>query len=229
MRLFRRQPYATANADARVCPILFSNGAIVIHILIISELGLLRGALHAVLSKESDLTVTAESATGPEAVSIAREMRPDIVLVDLDTHAGIGLSTARRLADELPGCAVIVLAGRQTSGELREALDVRIRGFANKNQSPGELAALIRRVAAGDRVIDPATAQAALAVVDNPLTVRECEVLGLAAEGLPTRAIANRLYLTEGAVRNHLSMVLRKTGCRNRLQAIHKAQDAGWL
>jgi two-component system response regulator DesR len=133
------------------------------------------------------------------------------------------------LADEVPGSAVVVLTGKHTPGVLRQALEAPIRGVASKEQPPAELTELIRRVASGDRVIDPATALAALDVVDNPLTERESEVLQLAANGLPTRLIAGQLYLAEGTVRNHLSAILRKTGCRNRLQAVHRARDAGWL
>jgi two-component system response regulator DesR len=197
-------------------------------VLIVSELGLLRGALKAVLSTEHDLNVT-ELDLDSDVVSRARRLRPDVAVIDLERAAGPGLGVARQLADELPGCPVVALAAEQTACALRQALDARVRGFASKEQPPGELAEVIRRVAGGDRVIDSVAALAALAAADNPLTDREREVLGLAAEGLPTRAMARRLYLTEGTVRNHMSAALRKTGARNRLEAVRRAQDAGWL
>jgi two-component system response regulator DesR len=197
--------------------------------MIVSELGLLRGALNAVLSKEDDLVIAGELGVDGDVVSAARELRPDVTVIDLDMENQHGFRTARQLAEKVPDAAVVVLTGQLTPGVLRQALAAQVRGFASKEQPPAELTELIRRVANGDRVIDPETALAALHVADNPLTEREAEVLKLAAKGLPTRLIAGRLYLAEGTVRNHVSAILRKTGCRNRLQAVHRARDAGWL
>jgi two-component system response regulator DesR len=198
-----------------------------VRVLLVSELGLLRGALDAVLSQEDDLTVT---GLGPEhdVVAAAHQAKADVAVLDLDMADRCGLELARRLVDELP-CPVLALAGEGTPGALRQALDAEVRGFASKDRTPQELAELIRRVADGYRVIDPVTALAALAVADNPLTARELDVLRLAAEGLTTRAMARRLFLTDGTVRNHLSAILRKTGTRNRLEAVRHARDAGWL
>ncbi|HKT04387.1 MAG TPA: response regulator transcription factor [Rugosimonospora sp.] len=199
-----------------------------IRLLIVSELGLLRGALRAVLSHEGDLAV---SEVGPrrDVAVAAQQARPDVILVDLAQDERAGLETARRLVDAVPGCALVALAEKQTPGLLRQALEAGVRGFTSTEQPPEELAELIRRVAGGDRVIDPDTARAALAAADNPLTAREREVLNLAAEGLPTKAIARSLYLTDGTVRNHVWSILRKTGTRNRMQAIRLARDAGWI
>ncbi|GFJ94478.1 response regulator transcription factor [Phytohabitans rumicis] len=88
---------------------------------------------------------------------------------------------------------------------------------------------LVRSVAAGHRVIDPVVAAAVLNPPLNPLTERERQVLRAAAEGLPAREIADRLYLAHGTVRNRMSAILRKTGARNRLEAIRRAQERGWL
>jgi two-component system response regulator DesR len=106
---------------------------------------------------------------------------------------------------------------------------VQARGFASKQLPPDDLVAMIRQVAGGDRVIDPRSALAALGAARNPLTAREVDVLRLAAEGLSSKAIGQRLFLTDGTVRNHMSAILRKTGARNRVDAIRRAQDAGWL
>jgi two-component system, NarL family, response regulator DesR len=201
---------------------------IVIRILIVSELGLLRGALRAVLSHEDDLTVS-ELGTRQDAVEVVRQWRPQVVLIDLAPDERTGLETARRITHAVPACAVVALTDQQKPGTLRQGLDAGVRGFASTEQPPEELADLIRRVAGGDRVIDPTSALAALAAVDNPLTAREREVLRLAAEGLPTKTIARLLYLTDGTVRNHVWAILRKTGTRNRMQAIRRARDAGWI
>jgi two-component system response regulator DesR len=201
----------------------------VIRVLIISELGLLRGALTAILAKEPDIEVVGELGPHCDVVSAARVSRPDVTVIDLDLMDGHALDTAERLARELPDTAVVALTEQQTPGVLRAALAARVRGFACKGQPPAELTELIRQVAGGARVIDPATALAALATAENPLTVREQEVLRLVAEGLSNKVIASRLYLTNGTVRNHLSTILRKIGAKNRLQAVRAAREAGWL
>jgi two-component system, NarL family, response regulator DesR len=199
----------------------------VIRILIASDLGLLR-ALRRVLDNEEDLTV---SELGPrqDPVEVVRQWRPQVVLVDLASDGRTGLTTARRITQVVPGCAVIALAEQQSPAAVREALDAGVRGFTSAEPVPTELVELIRRVAAGDRVVDPATAFAALAIVNNPLTPRECEVLRLAADGLPTKSIARMLFLSDGTVRNHVWSILRKTGTRNRIQAIRRAREAGWI
>ncbi len=200
----------------------------VIRILIVSELGLLRGALRAVLADEGDLVVTELGARG-EVLDVARAQRPQVILLDLAPDEHGALAMVPRLHAAVPGCAIVALAVRQTPALLRRALGVGVRGVAGTDQPPEELAELIRQVAGGDRVIDPAAGFAALAVADNPLTPRERDVLRLAAEGLPTKSIARQLYLTDGTVRNHVWSILRKTGTRNRMQAIRRARDAGWL
>lgn len=200
-----------------------------IRIMIASDIGLLLGALQAVLSVEHDLLVVATATTDREVIAVAREARPDVALIDLDGTRLHGLRAAAALAAQPPAPAVVALTSRHHPAILRQALAADVRGFASKQEPPAELAELIRRVARGDRMIHPATALATLAVADNPLTEREREVLRLAAQGLPTDAIARDLYLSEGTVRNYVSVVLRKLGCRNRLQAARKAREAGWL
>lgn len=199
-----------------------------ISILLVAELGLLRGALRAVLTHEGDLSVH-EVGLYDDVLATARKVTPDVVVVDLDKDERAGLQATRRMVDELPECAVVVLSRQPTPSALRQALAAGVRGFTVRQTPPAELAGLIRRVAKGDRVIDPATALNALATVDNPLTPREREVLRLAARGLTTRMIAKELFLADGTVRNHVSAILRKTGCRNRMQAIRNAEDAGWI
>ena len=94
---------------------------------------------------------------------------------------------------------------------------------------PAEVVDCIRQVAGGARFIDPVLAVAALAAPRNPLTAREQEILRVAASGLPSVEIAAQLHLSAGTVRNYLSVIMNKTGARNRLEAVHIAQEAGWL
>jgi two-component system response regulator DesR len=201
----------------------------VTRILIVSESSLLSEALQAILSREPDLApVLVTAASGLTAAQIW-DWRPEVALVDLDGRSGAGLTAVRLLVSALPPCRVVVLAERQTPAVLREALDSQVRGFLSKQTPPAALAELIREVGGGGQVIDPAVALAALAVADNPLTGREAEVLRLAAQGVSTREIARKLFLSEGTVRNRMSAAVRKTGSRNRLEAARRAEECGWL
>jgi two-component system response regulator DesR len=204
-------------------------GAAVIRTIVVSNLCLLREALCSVLSNEDGLTVVGASGTDREVLARVQEAAADVAVVDLDTPGGDGLRTARLLVKSLPDTAVVALSTKHTPGVLRRALAAGVRGFASRAQQPGELAEIIRRVAAGDLMFHQATALATLAVMDNPLSDRERQVLRLAAQGLPSKEIAARLFLTKGTVRNYLSDAMRKLDCPNRLQAARRAEEAGWL
>ncbi|MBF9134326.1 response regulator transcription factor [Plantactinospora sp. S1510] len=200
-----------------------------IRIVIVEEMGLLRGALRAVLSSEEDLDVVGDLHEAGELVAVARARRPDVVVVDLELPGADMLAVVARLAEAAPGSAVLALSTQLTPEALQRAIRAGARGFVDKNLPPAELARLVRAVAAGERVFDPVAAVAALNPPESPLTDRELEVLRIVAEGLPLKEIARRLFLAHGTVRNHLSVILRKTGTRNRLEAVRRAQRAGWL
>jgi two-component system response regulator DesR len=199
----------------------------VIRVMVVAEPGLLRGALLALLAREDDIEVVADLASARGVCLDPAEHRPDVAVVDIDSPGG--LAAVERVASHTPSCATVVLTARPTPRALRQALQAHARGFASKQLPPEDLVSVIRQVARGDRVIDPTTAHAALTAARNPLTPREVEVLRLAAEGLSSKAIGDRLFLTDGTVRNHMSAILRKTGTRSRLEAIRRADDAGWL
>jgi two-component system, NarL family, response regulator DesR len=201
----------------------------VIRIMLVEQLRLLRGALAAVLSAEEDFEVAAEISRVDETVLMARAVKPHAAVMDIDLLANDGLDTITQLAMEVPACVVVVLAGRDAPGALRRALDSRVHGFVDKDAAPAHLARGIRRAVRGERVIDPALAVAALSAPRNPLAQRECQLLELAASGMSTVEIAARMHLSGGTVRNNLSVILRKTGARNRLDAVRVAQEAGWL
>jgi two-component system response regulator DesR len=202
---------------------------LLIRIMIVEEMGLLRGALRAVLSSEDDLEVIADLSDGGDVPAIVARERPDVILVDLELAGTDMLAVVRRLSTEVPGCAVLGLSRQRSAEALQEALEAGVRGFVGKDLPPAELARLVRAVACGERVVDPAAAVAALGPPAGPLTGREREVLRAAAKGLPSKEIARSLYLAHGTVRNHLSVILRKTGTRNRLEAVRRAQQEGWL
>lgn len=197
--------------------------------MIVGEVDLVRGALAAVLAHEDDLEVTLEIPLWRDAIAAARAHRPAVVIVDVDRYGVEGLAAVQRLGDELPECRVLLLTRLRTAEVLRRALTAGVWGIASPDTSPEQLVHWIRKIAAGERVIDSSTAAVALASDGSPLTDREIAVLRLAGDGMRSPEIAERLYLSPGTVRNYLSAAMRKTGARNRLEAVHRARAAGWL
>lgn len=192
-------------------------------------MSLLRGALAAVLSAEDDVEVAAEVSRSEEIVLMARAVQPDVAVIDIDLLATDDPKIILGLADVVPDCVVVVLAGKCAPGPLRAALDSQVHAFVDKDAAPAHLVRGVRRAIRGERVIDPTLAVAVLSAPHNPLTPRECQTLRLAAAGLATSEIAAHLHLSTGTVRNHVSAILRKTGARNRLHAVRIAEEAGWL
>jgi two-component system response regulator DesR len=201
----------------------------VINVLIAEDMHLIRGALVALLSLEPDMEVVAELERGDEIISTAERVRPDVAVVDIDLPGLDGLTAAARLHEALPECRTLVLTGLSQPGNLLRALEAHVRGFIVKDAPADSLADGIRRVAAGQRVIDPDLVAAALETGATPLTGRESDVLRAAEDGITTTEIASRLALSPATVRNYLSNAITKTGGRNRIDAIRIARDAGWL
>lgn len=195
-----------------------------IRVLIAEDMHMIRGALVALLSLEEDMEVVAELERGDQIVETALRTQPDIDLPGLD-----GLTAAEQLHERLPACRTLVLTGLSQPGNLLRALKVQVRGFIVKDAPAETLAEGIRRVAAGERVIDPELVAAALETGASPLTPREADVLRAAESGIPTEQIAARLSLSPATVRNYLSNAISKVGGRNRIDAIRIARDAGWL
>jgi two-component system response regulator DesR len=189
---------------------------------------MVRGALVALLGHERDIDVISELDQPEDIVAEARRLRPDVAVIDLGLISS-DLSAARALRRDVPVCRTMILANMATPRALRLAIDAEVRGFVVKDAPPSLLADSIRRIAAGEYVIDSALASRALATPDGPLTERQCEVLGAAAEGASVPEIATRLCLSAGTVRNYLSASIAKLGARNRVDAIRIAQDAGWI
>lgn len=202
---------------------------LVIGVVIVEEMGLLRSALSAVLSSESDVVVLAEVDSVERITG-----RPDVIVVDLDLtavneRANDALTAVARVRLRLPGAAVLAMSARWSADLLLRAIEAEVLGFVSKDLSPDRFVRLVRLIARGERVIDPKVAAAAFNPPNNPLTERERDVLNAAAEGLPPKEIATRLHLAHGTVRNRLSDIMRKTGARNRLEAIRVAREKGWL
>lgn len=200
-----------------------------IRILIAEDQHLIRGALVALLSLESDMRVVAQLERGDEIVATAMRELPDVAVVDIDLPGMDGLTAADELHRHLPGCRTLVLTGLSQPGLLLRALRVHVRGFIVKDAPAATLADGVRRVHAGDRVIDPDLIAAALETGTSPLTAREADVLRAAERGLPTEQIGSTLSLSPATVRNYLSNAISKIGAHNRIDAIRIARNAGWL
>jgi two-component system response regulator DesR len=200
-----------------------------IQIMIAEDQAMVRQALVALLGLEPDIEVVAQAATGDEALAMARKHRPDVAVLDIEMPGRNGLEVARQLRqDDFAGQVVIVTTfGRP--GYLRAAMAAGASGFLLKDSPAAQLAEAIRRVVGGERVVDPALAAAALAEGDSPLTGRETDVLAAAAGHDAIIEIADRLHLSPGTVRNHLSAAMHKLGARNRAEAVQLAQRKGWL
>ncbi|PZG19484.1 response regulator transcription factor [Nonomuraea aridisoli] len=196
-----------------------------IRVLIADDQDLVRGGLAALLGLEDDIDVVAEVGRGDEVLPAVREHAPDVVLLDIEMPGMSGLAVAERLRDR----KVIIVTTFGRPGYLSRALDAGVAGYVVKDAPAAELAATVRRVMAGERVVDPRLAVTALTTGPSPLTQREAEVLRTASVEATVADIARRLFLTEGTVRNYLSSAIGKTGARNRAEAVRVAEERGWL
>jgi two-component system, NarL family, response regulator DesR len=202
---------------------------VTIRLLLADDQELLRSALSALLSLEKDFEVVASVSRGDQVVLAAIESQPHVALIDIEMPGMDGLAAAAALAKDVPSCHALVLTTFGRPGYMRRAMESGARGFVVKDAPVEQLADAIRRVAAGERVVDPALAAASLAYGASPLSGREREVLAAARTGATVPEIARNLFLSEGTVRNYLSAAIAKTGTRNRTEAIRMADDHGWL
>jgi len=200
-----------------------------IRVLLAEDQGTVRDALGILLGLQPDIEVIAAVARGDEVVGAAVVARPDVAVLDIEMPGLDGLEAAAQLRRRLPACKVLILTTFGRPGYLRRAMQSGVVGFLVKEAPAAQLAIAIRRAVAGERVIDPALAAAALSEGDSPLTERERDVLAATARGETIAAIAAALYLTEGTVRNYLSEAIQKLGARNRVEAARIAEQQGWL
>jgi two-component system response regulator DesR len=201
----------------------------VIRLLLADDQELVRVALAALLDLECDFEVVALVGRGDEVVAAAQQHRPDVALLDIEMPGLDGLAAAAALTAEVPSCRVLILTTFGRPGYLRRAMESGALGFVVKDAPAEQLADAVRRVARGERVVDPALAAATLAGGASPLTGRERDVLVAARDGATVADIAAKLFLSEGTVRNYLSAAIAKTGVRNRVEAIRAADERGWL
>jgi two-component system, NarL family, response regulator DesR len=200
-----------------------------IRLLLADDQELIRRALAVLLELQDDFEVVASVGRGDEVAGAAREHRPDVALLDIEMPGIDGIAAAGVLAQEVPQCRSLILTTFGRPGYLRRAMESGAYGFIVKDAPPEQLADAIRRVAAGERVVDPVLAAATLASGTSPLTARERDVLVAARQGGSVADIALALCLSEGTIRNYLSGAITKAGARNRAEAVRIADERGWL
>ena len=200
-----------------------------IRVLLAEDQGMMRGALALLLGMEDDIEVVAQVEAGDRVLAAALDAQPDVALLDIEMPGRSGLDVAADLRARLPSCKVLMLTTFGRPGYLRRAMESGASGFLIKDAPVEELADAIRKVLAGQQILDPALAAAALSAGPNPLTDRERDVLRAADGGAAVADIATRLFLSEGTVRNYLSSAIGKTHARNRIEAAEAARRNGWL
>ena len=201
----------------------------VIRVLLAEDQAMMRGALALLLDLEDDIEVVAQVADGTAIVPTARDVGPDVALLDIELPGRSGLDAAAELSEALPECRVVIVTTFGRPGYLRRAMAAGAAGFLVKDGPVEGLAEAIRTVAAGGTVVDPALAGQALRAAVSPLTGRERDVLAAAEDGATIADIATSLHLSESTVRNYLSDAIGKTGTRNKTEAALLARRNGWL
>lgn len=199
-----------------------------IRLLIADDEHLIRGALEALLGLEPDIEVVASTDNGVTAAELAREVQPNICLLDLEMPRADGLEAATRILQDLE-TRVIIVTRHARPGVLRRALAAKVSGFVPKSTPAEELAVVIRDVAAGKRYIDPEIAAAALSAERCPLTDRELDALRASRSTTSVQDIAEQLFLSPGTVRNYLSAAMAKLGVSSRHEAAEQAWQQGWI
>ncbi|MFF2325154.1 MULTISPECIES: response regulator transcription factor [unclassified Streptomyces] len=200
-----------------------------IRLLLAEDQSMVREALAALLGLEPDIEVVAQVARGDEVPAAAREHRVDVALLDIEMPGMTGIDAAAALRRELPDVKIVIVTTFGRPGYLRRAMESGADAFLVKDAPAVQLAAAVRKVLAGERVIDPTLAAAALADGASPLTDRERDVLRTAADGSTNAEIAAALHLSQGTVRNYLSTAIQKLAARNRAEAVRIAREKGWL
>jgi len=210
-----------------------------IRILIADDHGVLRAGLRALLDAEPGLQVVGEAVDGEEALRLAKDMRPDVVLLDISMPGSGGIEVTRQLRALLPEARVLILTIHEDETLLREALRVGAAGYITKRAIEPELIHAIFAVWRGDLYIHPALTRALLKDIsptdpaedraDETLTSRESEVLRLLASGYTNRQAANALGISVRTVESHRANIMDKLGLRGRVELVRYAMERGFL
>jgi DNA-binding NarL/FixJ family response regulator len=212
-----------------------------IRILLVDDQALFREALHTLLSVQSDFEVVGEAANGEEALRLATYSHPTVVLMDLRMPVLDGVTATSRLRELLPDCRVIILTTFDDDEYVFEGLRAGAVGYLMKDVSSEKLFEAIRSTARGEYFLLPSITAKVVAefsrisrpsnpnqeTLIDPLSPRETEILQLVATGASNKDIAEKLIISEGTVKNHLSNILGKMSVKDRLQAVLKGKELG--
>ena len=217
-------------------------------ILLVDDQALFRMGMRGLLEREPDFEIVGEAQDSRGAVDLAMEMSPDIVLMDLSLPPPGGIETTQRIKRELPSVGIIVLAVSEDEDALFDAIKAGAAAFILKDVGPDDLVTIIRRVTAGEYLINdkvfakPAVASRVLkefrelavygqeaAPIFAPLSPREVEILDNIAQGMTNKQVAYALSISEQTVKNHMSSILRKLSVNDRTQAVVYAMRQGWI
>lgn len=196
-----------------------------IRIVLAEDQGMLLGALGSLLDLEEDMEVVGKARNGEEALALVKEKDPDICVMDIEMPVMTGLDVAETLKGDI--CKVIILTTFARSGYFERARNAGVSGYLLKDSPSEDLANAIRKIIAGQRMYAPELIDMAFGE-SNPLTEREEQVIRLMAEGKSTKDIAGKLFITNGTVRNYISVILAKLEVTNRIEAIEKFKEKGW-
>jgi two-component system, NarL family, response regulator DesR len=199
-----------------------------INVLVVEDQAMVRGAICALLSLESNINVVAQATDGKQAKTLMQEHSIDIVLTDIEMPEVTGIELAEYIAEQYPAIKTIIMTTFSKVGYIKRSLQAGVKGFILKEAPADELIAAVNQVYNGRKVIDPELAISALDDND-PLTDKERKALRFASEGLKTEDIAQKLFLSEGTIRNYLSECITKLNATNRVDAARIAKQKGWL
>lgn len=190
---------------------------------------MLNSALSQLLDLEDNLKVVGTASDGQTAWEMIQKQSPDVAILDIEMPRLTGLAVAQRIHEEKLPTRVVILTtfARQTYFE--QAVQAQVAAYLLKDSPSEELMGTINQVMTGKTIYDPALVQSVLSAEQSPLTKRETEVLKVAASGMPTKEIAQQLFLSEGTIRNYLSAIFSKLGVRNRLEAVELVQNNRWI
>jgi DNA-binding NarL/FixJ family response regulator len=220
-----------------------------IRVLLVDDQQIVRQGLATILRYTPGLEVVGEVGDGKEAIALAQDLRPDVVLMDIKMPRLGGIPATRQICAQLPGTHVIILTTYDTDDLVFEGIKAGARGYLLKDTTGEKLVEAIQGVMAGEAQLDPAVASKVLgefrrlaeestprrakapdddvAVMIEPLTPREEEVLQLLAEGLSNKEIGARLHLTEGTIKNYVSAIIAKLQANDRTHAVVTALRRG--
>ncbi|WP_394193831.1 DNA-binding response regulator [Pseudoalteromonas atlantica] len=199
-----------------------------IKVYLVEDQGLVRGAVAALLSLDICIEVIGQATNGQTALQEIADLKPDIVLTDIEMPIMTGIELAQKLDADFPDIKVVIMTTFSRSGYIRRSMAAGVKGFVLKEAPSDSLIATLKKVMAGQKVIDSELALNALEDND-PLSDKERKALQLASEGLKTAEIAAKLFLSEGTVRNYLSEAIAKLNASNRVDAARIAKQKGWL